>query len=146
MRQEFANSFGTTYLTVEYDQPNNWIYNDWQGLLSTESVIQGSTGVLRVLEQTRCPYILNDNRHVLGSWKQANEWIEQTWMPLALVAGLRYHAHIVAPGVFGQASAEDMHLRVGLRFQMRLFESMAEAQAWLKAMQQVGNHNPAPTE
>ncbi|AHJ97700.1 hypothetical protein Hsw_2105 [Hymenobacter swuensis DY53] len=80
--------------------------------------------------------MLNDNRGVLGSWKQANEWIEAQWMPQALAAGLRYHAHIVAPGVFGQASAEDMHLRVGNSFQMRLFENIEEAQTWLRHMQQ----------
>lgn len=83
--------------------------------------------------------MLNDNRGVLGSWKQANEWIEKEWMPQALAAGLRYHAHMVAPGVFGQASAEDMHLRVGDSFQMRLFEEPEEAQAWLRQMQQVSS-------
>ncbi|MBT9392374.1 hypothetical protein KLP40_04295 [Hymenobacter sp. NST-14] len=135
MRQEFINSFGDTFLTAEFDQQNHWIYNDWRGLLTTDNVVQGSLGVLHVLQQTHCPYILNDNRTVLGSWKQANDWIEHTWMPQALAAGLRYHAHIVAPGVFGQASAEDMHLRVGSHFQMRLFEGLEEAEAWLREMQ-----------
>ncbi|UYZ64141.1 hypothetical protein [Hymenobacter weizhouensis] len=136
MRQEFANSYGSTYLTVEYDHQNNWIYNDWHGLLSTADVIEGATGVLHVLEQLRCPYMLNDNTAVLGSWKQANEWIEQHWIPPALSAGLQYYAHIVAPGVFGQASAEDLHLRAGLRIEMRLFENGPEARHWLRTMQQ----------
>lgn len=97
--------------------------------------MQGSLGVLQILQHTHCPYMLNDNRGVLGSWKQANEWIEKEWMPQALNAGLRYHAHVVAPGVFGQASAEDMHLRVGNSFQMRLFEDIDEAETWLRNMQ-----------
>lgn len=136
MRHEFQNSFGKTFLTTEFDKQNGWIYNDWQGLLSLETVRQGSMGILQVLQHTRCAYILNDNRGVLGSWKQANEWIETDWMPQALASGLLYHAHIVAPGVFGQASAEDMHLRVGNSFQMRLFEDVEEAQTWLRHMQQ----------
>ncbi|RSK39456.1 hypothetical protein [Hymenobacter perfusus] len=136
MRRDFQNSFGKTFLVTEFDKRNNWIYNDWQGLLSLDGVIHGSIGVLEILQHTQCPYILNDNRGVLGSWKQANEWIEAQWMPQALAAGLRYHAHIVAPGVFGQASAEDLHLRVGNSFQMRLFEDIEEAQAWLRHMQE----------
>lgn len=136
MRHEFQNSFGKTFLFTEFDQQNNWIYNDWQGLLSLDGVIRGATGILQILQHTRCPYILNDNRGVLGSWKQANEWIETEWMPQALAAGLRCHAHVVAPGVFGQASAEDMHLRVGSSFHMHLFENIEEAQAWLRLMQQ----------
>ena len=135
MRQEFTNSLGELYLTTEFDSQNNWIYNDWQGLISNESVVQGSVSILQLLERTRCPYVLNDNRNLLGSWKQANNWIEQTWIPQALAAGLRYYAHIVAPGVFGQAAAEDMHLRVGSHFQMHLFESLEEASNWLRDMQ-----------
>ena len=135
MRQEFTNSFGEIFLSTEFDSQNNWIYNNWHGLLTTENMMQGSLGILELLQRTHCPYILNDNRFLLGSWKQANDWIEHTWVPQALAAGLRYHAHIVAPGVFGQASAEDMHLRVGSHFQMRLFENQEEAVSWLQEMQ-----------
>ncbi|MFD2787284.1 hypothetical protein [Hymenobacter rubripertinctus] len=137
MRQEFTNSFGETFLTTEFDSQNNWIYNDWQGQLTTENVMQGSLGILTLLRHTRCPYVLNDNRTLLGSWKQANDWLEHTWVPQALEAGLRYNAHIVAPGVFGQASAEDFHLRVDAHFQMRLFENLEEATAWLQEIQQL---------
>ena len=136
MHQESARVPTPSFLTTEYDQSNNWIYNDWQGLLSTDTVRQGCLDILQVLQRTRCPYMLNDNRKVLGSWKQANEWIEHTWMPQALAAGLRYHAHVVAPGVFGQASAEDLHLRVSAHFSIRLFEDLAEAQQWLRQCQQ----------
>jgi len=137
MQQQFKNPFGKTYLVIEHDAEHNWLYNNWQGLLSTDTVMQGCTGVLHLLEATRCPYLLNDNRAVIGSWKQANDWIEREWMPKALGAGLRRFAHIVAPGVFGLASAEEMHLRVGHRFEMRLFEDIGAARQWLLEAQQL---------
>jgi hypothetical protein len=137
MQQEFKNSFGKTFLSIEHDVGRNWLYNNWQGLLSTAAVMQGCTGVLRVLEATHCPYVLNDNRAVIGSWQQANDWIEREWMPKALAAGMHRFAHIVAPGVFGQASAEEMHLRVGSRFEMQLFQDMETARQWLLQSQSV---------
>lgn len=137
MRHDFHNSFGKLFLTTEYTSRHNWIYNNWLGLLATDGVKQGSLGILDLLVRTNCPYMLNDNRLLQGSWKQANDWIEHIWMPQALAAGLRYHAHIVAPGVFGQASAEDLHLRVGDHFQMRLFEEEDEARGWLQEMQRL---------
>ncbi|RSK45215.1 hypothetical protein [Hymenobacter rigui] len=142
MHHEFNNTFGEVYLFTVFDQPNNWIYNDWQGLLSPGSVLEGCMGVLDILQRTQCAYMLNDNRRVLGSWQQANEWIEQEWIPKALAAGLRYHAHVVAPGVFGQAAAEDMHLRVGNSFHMRLFEQLDDAQTWLRE-KQLADHQTA---
>ena len=136
MRQEFKTSAGTTFLLTEFDRENNWIYNNWQGLLTMESIMEGSQGILEILQQTGCPYMLTDNRQLLGSWKQANNWLEQIWVPQALAAGMTYYAHISAPGVFGLASAEDMHLRVGSHTEMYLFENAEEATAWLRQMQQ----------
>jgi hypothetical protein len=130
--QQFTNSFGKVFLTVHYDAHNQWIYNEWQGLLSTDAVMQGCVGVLEVLRQTKCPHMLNDNRAVVGSWNQANDWIAQEWMPQALAAGLTRFAHVVAPGIFGQASAEEMHQRVGNLFEMRLFEDLQHARQWLQ--------------
>ncbi|QIX59691.1 hypothetical protein HER32_00175 [Hymenobacter sp. BT18] len=131
-QQLYTNSFGKVYLTVQHDHGNQWLYNNWQGLLTTDTVMQGCEGVLRALEATGCTYILNDNRGVIGSWNQANDWIEQHWMPQALAGGLTRFAHVVAPGIFGQASAEAMHQRVGSRFEMRLFQDIEDAQQWLQ--------------
>jgi hypothetical protein len=53
-------------------------------------------------------------------------------MPQALAMGLKRFAHIVSPGIFGQASAAEMITRVGSQFEMRLFEDMEMAKAWLR--------------
>ncbi|WP_019946661.1 hypothetical protein [Hymenobacter aerophilus] len=135
MRQQFLNSTGSPFLTTEFDQQNNWIYNDWQGLLTMDYIQQGSYGILDIIRQSHCPYLLTDNRHLLGSWKHANDWLEQVWIPQALAAGMVYYAHILAPGVFGQASVEDMHLRVGSHLQLQLFDTLDDAVAWLREMQ-----------
>lgn len=135
MRQQFLTPTGTTFLTTEFDQQNNWIYNDWQGLLTLEAIQEGSHGILHLLKQTHCPYMLTDNRRLLGSWKHGNDWLEQVWIPQALAAGMTYYAHVKAPGVFGQASVEDMHLRVGSHLHLQLFDEMQEATDWLHEMQ-----------
>ncbi|RSK25237.1 hypothetical protein [Hymenobacter metallilatus] len=135
MQYEFKNSFGNTFLLTKFDPGNNWIYNDWQGLLSMEGIVEGCAGMLNILRHTHCPYMLNDNTRLQGSWKHANDWLATTLVPQVVEAGLRYYAHVAAPGVFGQASAEDLHLRVGTTFEMRIFETLEEAQEWLRDMQ-----------
>ncbi|WP_035566994.1 hypothetical protein [Hymenobacter sp. IS2118] len=131
MRKEIANSFDKVFLTIELDRANNWIYTDWVGVLPTEKVIEGGRATLDFLRENPCPNLLNDNRKVVGSWSGANDWIAENWMPQALALGLKRFAHIVSPGIFGQASASEMITRVGTHFEMRLFEDVELAKSWL---------------
>ena len=133
MKTVLTNSFDKVYLTIEFDAANNWIYNNWVGVLPTEKVIQGCQATLDFLRENRTPNMLNDNREVVGSWSAANDWIAQNWMPQALHLGLKRFAHIVSPGIFGQASAAEMITRVGTQFEMRLFQEVELAKAWLSS-------------
>jgi hypothetical protein len=132
MKKELTNSFDKVYLTIEFDAANNCIYNNWTGVLPTEKVIQGCQATIDFLRNNPCPYMLNDNRAVVGSWSSANDWIAQNWMPQVLRLGLKRFAHIVSPGIFGQASAAEMVTRVGTQFEMRLFQDIELAKAWLR--------------
>ncbi|KAA9339816.1 hypothetical protein F0P96_04145 [Hymenobacter busanensis] len=135
MKHELKTTFGKTYLTIEFDAAHGWIYNNWLGVIPSDTVVLGATQVLEVMRETGCHYILNDNRSVVGSWDQANDWIEQQWMPQALRLGLRRFAHVLSPGVFGRVSGEEMLRRVGDRFEMHLFDDVTAAQRWLREAQ-----------
>lgn len=132
MKKELTNSFDKVYLTIEFDEANNCIYNNWLGVLPTDKVIQGCQGTIDFLREKPCPNMLNDNREVVGSWSAANEWIAANWVPQVLKLGLKKFAHVVSPGIFGQASAAEMVTRVGTQMEMRLFEDIELAKAWLR--------------
>ena len=144
MPHVLRNSFGHPYLTISHEPENNWIRNEWTGVLSVDSVMQGAQAVLDEMRRTGCQYLLNDNRAVVGSWNQANDWIATTWMPQALALGLRRFAHLVAPGTFVQASAEEMRKRAADRFAMELFADADEGAAWLRAAQVAAPPAEAP--
>ncbi|MBD2721835.1 hypothetical protein [Hymenobacter armeniacus] len=133
MKQELTNSFDKVYLTIELDEANGWIYNNWTGVLPTETVIRGCQATIDFLRGNPCPQMLNDNRGVIGSWSSANDWIAQNWVPQVLRLGLKRFAHVVSPGIFGQASAEEMVTRVGTQFEMRLFQDIEMAKSWLRS-------------
>lgn len=132
MKRELLNSFDKLFLTIEFDAANQWIYNNWVGVLPTEKVIQGCQATIDFLRENRCPNMLNDNREVIGSWNSANDWIATNWVPQVLALGLKRFALVVSPGIFGQASAEEMVTRVGTQLEMRLFGDIELAQDWLR--------------
>ena len=133
MKTTLTNSFDKVFLTIEFDAANQWIYNNWTGVLPTDKVIQGCQATIEFLRGNRCAHMLNDNRKVIGSWNSANDWIAANWMPQVLKLGLKRFAHIVSPGIFGQASAEEMVTRVGNQLEIRLFKDVELAKQWLSA-------------
>ena len=133
MKTTLTNSFDKVFMTIEFDAANQWIYNNWMGVLPTEKVIQGCQATIDFLREHRCAHMLNDNREVIGSWNSANDWIASNWMPQVLKLGLKRFAHIVSPGIFGQASAEEMVTRVGNQLEIRLFKDVELAKQWLRA-------------
>ncbi|MBO2009475.1 hypothetical protein [Hymenobacter negativus] len=132
MRKELTNSLAKVYLTVEFDEANQWIYSNWIGALPTEKVIEGCLATIEMLQAHPCQRILNDNRAVIGSWSAANEWIAEHWTPQVLALGLQRFAHIVSPGIFGQASAAEMVTRANKQLEIRLFQDVELAKAWLR--------------
>ena len=133
MKTTLTNAFDKVFLTIEFDAANQWVYNNWVGVLPTDRVIQGCRATIDFLRDNRCAHMLNDNRNIIGSWNSANDWIATNWMPQVLALGLKRFAHIVSPGIFGQASAEEMVTRVGNQLEIRLFKDLELAKAWLQS-------------
>jgi hypothetical protein len=136
MPTELINGFGKVYLTIEYDETNKWVYNNWIGYQTYIGIITAADTCLHPLRENRCAYLLNDNRQVIGPWDHAVEWIATDWAPRAIEQGLTHFAHIVSPESLAAVSAEAMHTRIGGRLEMRMFSEISEAEAWLHEAQQ----------
>jgi hypothetical protein len=108
------------------------VYNNWLGVLPTQKVIAGCQATIDFLQEVHCPYMLNDNRQLVGSWAAATDWIARHWVPQAQALGLKRFAHIVSPGIFGQASAAELVTRVGNRLEIRVFDDVDAAKRWLR--------------
>ncbi|MCR5889948.1 STAS/SEC14 domain-containing protein [Hymenobacter sp. J193] len=140
MATELLNGFGKVYLTIDYDQANHWVYNNWIGYQTYTGIISGADACLLPLQQQACAYLLNDNRQVLGPWDHAVEWIVTDWGVRAAAQGLTHFAHVVSPDSLAAQSAKAMLLGLEGRLHLRMFSDMDQAQAWLReAQQQVVN-------
>lgn len=136
MPQELINGFGKVYLTIEYDAANGWVYNNWIGYQTYVGIISGADACLLPLRANRCAYLLNDNRHVIGPWDHAVQWIITNWAPRAITQGLTHFANVVSPESLAAGSAQSMALGLHGQLQMRMFSDVDEAQAWLREAQQ----------
>lgn len=139
MPLELTNGFGKVYLTIEYDQANNWVYNNWIGYQTYTGIIAGADACLPRLQEHACPYLLNDNRQVLGPWDHAVEWIVTNWAPRASAGGLTHFAHVVSAESLAAQSATSMRLGFEGQLIMHMFDDIEGARAWLRAAQHHAN-------
>jgi len=127
------NSMGQYYYTVEYVKDLGFLYSNWKGsYLSFDEVQKGCLLGLDKIKQYKVTKILNDNTLLDGSWDDANAWIADYWIPMAIQSGLKKFAHIVSQDIYAQLSAQFMHNNnedTGL--EMKLFEDIDQAVAWL---------------
>jgi hypothetical protein len=129
----FRKPDGRIYLNVFRDRVNNWIHAQWTGIQTLETIQAGGLAYIDMLKADPCPRLLNDHRELVGRFTESNAWIAEVWMPRIIEAGLRSFAQVLAPGVFGQVSMQDLSTRVADVLDIHMFGNMAEAEAWLRS-------------
>ncbi|MBC5993508.1 hypothetical protein [Pontibacter cellulosilyticus] len=135
--REFKSATGKTFLTINFDSKNNLIYNNWIGYASSENIMQGATSFLEVLQETNCASTITDNSEFVGPWENSIEWLCENWIPSARAAGLKFYAHIANKGSFADEAARKLANCVESAFEMKVFESLMDAQEWIKSKTQV---------
>lgn len=130
--------FNNTSLTIEYDSQNNFLYANWKGYQTEESIKSGCGKMLQFLKEKRCTKVLNDNTLVKGTWSSSATWGASVWFPQMASAGLKYFAWVYSPDVFGKFSTDatlkqmnDKDSKDWIGFNGRTFKSIEEAARWL---------------
>jgi hypothetical protein len=135
MPTDLLNGFGNVYLRISYDAANHWVHNEWLGTQTYTGILVGADACLGPLAEHACPYLLNDNRQVIGPWDHAVGWVVHNWAPRAIAAGLTHFANVVSPEALAASSAQAMALGLHGQLQLNLFADLEEARQWLRTAQ-----------
>jgi len=130
MPQQLTNSFGKVFLTIHKDDLNKWIYVNWIGYLTEENVKAGAAAYTLALANAGFNCVLNDTRHVIGSWNHSLNWVLQQWSPNAAKAGLKHFAMITTPETFADSTAATFYAHLKA-FQAQVFDDVEIAKQWL---------------
>lgn len=134
MKETYQDALGKTFLVLEYDPTHPWVHADFIGVLSLMSIQKGMNAVLEKIKQHKLQKYLSDNTHIIGGWNIANDWLRDTWTPQAMQAGMRYVAHVMAPGHFGQHSMEELAPGLPPNLNLKFFRTIPEAEQWLSQL------------
>ncbi|GAB2699071.1 hypothetical protein GCM10027037_24420 [Mucilaginibacter koreensis] len=119
-------------ISIIYNPEQQQLEADWKGFQTFESVQFGCMMLLELINKNKVRKLYNDNRHVLGTWSEASEWVGQEWFPLAEQAGLQYVAWVLSPSAFSQLSAKKSVDVMQGNVVTQFFTDVADAMEWLQ--------------
>lgn len=125
--------FRETYIVIELNHLENFIYVNWRGFVNYDTVTAGCEMILQCMEEHQCYKILNDNTNVEGMWAGASKWVGQEWMPRMGAAGMQCFAWVYSSSTLSRLST-DKSLKYVRDFEcISTFENVEDAQEWLRA-------------
>jgi len=129
--EELTTPLGRVYLTIETDHKNRWIFVDWKGYLTTESIKTGAEAYTTALADSGFSCVLNDTRSVRGPWDHSMDWVINEWAPNAARAGLKHFAMVTTPETLADSSAAKFYAQL-TAFHAEVFDNLEDAQEWLR--------------
>ncbi|QMU29073.1 hypothetical protein [Adhaeribacter radiodurans] len=121
------------YIEIEYIAEQEWLYINWKGKINDEMGMIGCEDILLALHKYPVKKIINDNRHVFGSWADGiNNWLINSWFPRFLGAGCFFMAWVQSPCSESQASLEQALKYDIPNITILVFDDIETATSWLK--------------
>ncbi|MHB8209211.1 ATP-binding protein [Mucilaginibacter sp.] len=124
--------FRNRHITVNYNQLFKRVDVDWLGYQDLESVQHGCLMMLEIIKKNSCKRVVNNNRHVLGNWSEASDWVGQTYFPMMESAGVKCFAWVFSSNGFSQMAAQKtIAVSVG-KITTQFFTDVALAEKWIE--------------
>ncbi len=128
-----SNIYSDNFIFIKTDTQDSVLLVTWIGRQTKESVIDGCTRIHSAMQDLQRFEILNDNRHVIGDWSEASNWVSAIWFPLMIKAKMTKFAWIKGSLDLTKASIDKTIETLDLSmFPVRVFNDYDQGHAWLK--------------
>jgi hypothetical protein len=120
------------WLSIHWDSAGRYILADFKGFCNSGEFRAGTLQILAAIRARGASALISDNRGLEGVSIRDQLWLRDTWMPEAVVAGIRRIAVVLAHHGLGKVASTDIISKFGqTEFVTRTFESLPEAISWV---------------
>ena len=132
------------WLLMRWDSEHHCLLAEWKGFATSAEFRGGLLKAIDVIRDRNGAGFVTDTRRLELVSDDDQRWLMSTWPPLAIAAGLKRLAIVMAKTGLSKMAIEDM-IRAGAvqaelepaagepAFESRTFESVAEAVRWVTA-------------
>ena len=126
--------FNQPWLTIRWNREHKYVDAQWRAFANSKEFRSAALKILDVLRDTKAASLVSDNRELEVVVPADQFWIRDEWTPLAVDAGLKRIAVIVAPTGLGRFASQTIVSQFpDGTFETRIFDSLAEALGWVAA-------------
>ncbi|HSP09843.1 MAG TPA: hypothetical protein VLU92_09645 [Candidatus Dormibacteraeota bacterium] len=120
------------YLSIRWDRAHKHVLSEWRAFANSAELRAGLLQGVKAIRDHGAAAYVSDARKVKVIVHEDQDWIRNSWLPLAMEAGLRKLAFVTAPTGLGKLTIEDVSGLVDERgLQSRTFDSLAAARHWI---------------
>jgi hypothetical protein len=120
------------WLSIRWDDEHKCVYAEFKGFANSSEIRASAMKILEAARSKHCTLLVSDNRGLEGVANADQLWLRDTWMPLAVAAGIKRIGVVVAPRGLGKLASEEIIGKFGkTAFVTRTFGSAAEAIKWV---------------
>lgn len=119
------------YLTLTFDDENQWLYAEWQEIQNSQTVQAGCQLILHYLQERKCHKLLNDNTCVQGAWSPVIEWVSDDYFSRLAAIGVTNLAWIHSANCFSRYTTDYVLQQVN-RPVTAAFNDLPGAYSWLQ--------------
>lgn len=120
------------WLLMRWDAVHQLVHSEWRAFANSAELRAGLLRGIEAIKDHRATGYLTDTRKVKVVVLKDQDWIKETWLPLAIEAGLKRIAVVTAAQGLGKLTVEDV---VGLTddqgLQSRIFSSVEAGWEWM---------------
>ena len=119
------------WLRIDWDPDHRCIYAEWKAFANSSEFRASTTKILDAIKARSADSLVSDNRRLEGVADQDQLWLRDTWVPMAIAAGLKRIAVVVPHHGLGKiATAEILGQSEMAVFATRTFTTVSEATEW----------------
>lgn len=120
------------YLSIRWDAVHKHVFAEWKAFANSAELRAGLLRGVKAIKDHGAFAYVSDARKVKVIVHADQDWIRDSWLPLAVAAGLRRLAVVTAPTGLGKVTAEEVCAKlVEQGLQSRSFDSLASARRWI---------------
>lgn len=120
------------WLLLRWDSENRCVFAEWKGFATSAEFQSALLKALQVVREKHAVSFVNDTRKLELVSDEDQIWLRYTWPPLAIEAGLRRLAVVIARSGLSKMAIEEMFKRRRKTvLQSRTFDSVADAMKWV---------------
>ena len=115
-----------------WDPEHRCVYAEWKGFANSVEFRASTMRILDAIRERSALSLISDNQRLEGVADQDQLWIRDSWVPVAVAAGLMRIAVVLPHRGLGRIASEEILSQIGnAPFTTRTFTTVSEATEWV---------------